>query len=231
MMDMPERRDETAGQIDWAEIHRKMNALKTTLESRWSPDADETRRILSERARVLARPVQAAESPADELVYLQFTMADEAYGIETAFITDVSAIAPPTPVPGTPAFVAGLITLRGQILSVIDLAAFFGVAASTARRWNKVIVLSDGDMTVGILAQEIAGVRRLARETLQTAAPGLMDSQKDYVAGIAQAKRVVILDAAMLLASRDILVDDDTVPPGASALEGVAMSKKRGTSS
>lgn len=85
---------------------------------------DDKKRILKERARLLAQEPEKKEA-GDTIEILEFSLAHERYGIETSFIREVYPLKEYTPLPCTPAFVFGLINVRGQVLSIIDMRKFF----------------------------------------------------------------------------------------------------------
>ena len=112
------------------------------------------------------------------------------------------------PVPCTPPFVLGIINLRGEIRTVIDLKKFFDLAAVGITERNKIILIEQGGMQLGILADAIRGVRHIPLADLQPALPTLTDIRDDYLRGITS-ERLVVLDAAKILSDPRILVDDN----------------------
>ncbi len=85
--------------------------------------------MLDERARALARVPPAAPKASEVLEIATFALANEHYGVETRFVREVVRMADFTPLPGAPSFLVGVLNLRGEILALIDLRTFFGVAA------------------------------------------------------------------------------------------------------
>jgi len=75
---------------------------------------EEVRRILWERARALARPLEEAPVPTEVLELLVFSLAEGQYGIETAHVQKVFPLRDLTPVPCTPSFVLGVANYRGR---------------------------------------------------------------------------------------------------------------------
>ena len=63
-----------------------------------------------------------------------------------------------TPVPGTPDYISGICAIRGEIISLVDLRALFSISGKGLTDLNRVIVLTDGTMTFGILADYITGI-------------------------------------------------------------------------
>ncbi|MCK9607487.1 MAG: chemotaxis protein CheW [Methylomonas sp.] len=163
--------------------------------------------ILKARAHELAQE-SAAEALTERIEVVTFTLAYETYAIETVHVREVYPLKDLTPLPCTPAFVAGIVNVRGQIVSVIDIKQFFDLPANGLTDLNKVIILSDGDLVFGILADTIVDVRHIPLQTIQPSLPTLTGIREDYLKGVTK-ERLVILDAAKLLADARIVVHED----------------------
>jgi purine-binding chemotaxis protein CheW len=110
-----------------------------------------------------------------------------------------------TPLPCTPPFVLGIVNLRGQLLSVIDLKPLFALPARKLTDRQTVIVLQAAPMAVGLLADAILGVRSIALEGLQPSLPTLTGRRAAYLKGVTH-EPLVLLDAAKLLADPTLRV-------------------------
>ncbi len=63
-------------------------------------------------------------------------------------------------IPGAKPWMRGIANIRGNILPIIDLQAFFGGPATVATRRSRVLVFNQGDGLVGLLVGEMVGMRR-----------------------------------------------------------------------
>ena len=99
----------------------------------------------------------------------------------------------------------GIVNLRGEILSVIDIKKFFELPEQGLTDLNKIIVLQSEDMLFGILADAIAGVRRIPVAGMQPSLPTLTGIREDYLQGVTP-ERLVVLDAEKLLTDENIVV-------------------------
>jgi len=179
-------------------------------ESSTAPEAGAERKTLEERARELAREPEARREERDSLRVLEFDLAYERYAIELSHIRIVHPLQDITPIPCTPRFVRGMVNLRGQILTVIDLKAFFGLPEKGLSDLNKVIVVHVGGMECGILADAIGEVQSIALDTIQPSIPTLAGIQEAYVRGITPGG-LVVLDVARILCDKAIVVDDEVL--------------------
>lgn len=194
--------------IDWQEIHRRMAASAAALEAIARPDRAAARRILRQRAALLARPPVAQQEAAETIEFLEFSLASERYGFETCQIREVAPLVTLTAVPCVPPFVLGITNLRGHAVALIDLKKFFELPEQGLSNRNRIIVLGNDGVTLGILADAIVGVRACARAGLTPSLPTLSGIREDYLKGIGPG-RVVILDAARVLADERIVVHEE----------------------
>jgi purine-binding chemotaxis protein CheW len=192
--------------IDWCVIRQRLDAARTATEHAWLPDAQATARILKARAQALARePGEARDADALEIV--EFMLAHERYGVETCFVRDIHPLTNLTPLPCTPAFVLGIVNLRGEIVSVIDLKKFFDLPEKGITDLNKVVVLQSATMRFGVLADAVLGVRRVPVAEIQPSLPTLTGVREEYLKGVTSA-RTIVLDAEKLLADAKIVVQE-----------------------
>lgn len=189
--------------IDWRQIHRRLEVAGQLLDEGFEPSPARRRAILEARARALA-----AEPPAGSgacFQALEFVLASEDYALETRWIREVFPLRDFTPLPGTPDFVLGIIHLRGRIVSVLDVRKFFELSAQGLSNLNNVILLGDGEMEFGVLADAIVGVRDIPEADMQAPLPTLSGIRADYLKGITR-QRQVVLDGGKLLADPGIVV-------------------------
>lgn len=204
----PASRKKKPAAVDWREVERRMEAARAAIERVWVPSPEETQRILKARAQVLAREPEPAEAADEHIEVVEFLLAHERYALESRYVREVYPLENLTPLPCTPAFVLGIVNLRGEILSVIDLKKFFELPEQGLTDLNKVIVLQSGNMLFGVLADAILGVRSIARTKIQSSLPTLTGIRADYLTGVTK-ERVAILDAAKLLSDRKLVVQEE----------------------
>ena len=192
--------------IDWRAVHERLDAARAATERAWLPDAKATARILKARAQALAREPEEARD-ADALEIVEFMLAHESYGVETSFVRDIHPLTNLTPLPCTPAFVLGIVNLRGEIVSVIDIKKFFDLPEKGLTDLDKVVVLQSATMCFGVLADAVLGVRRVPVAEIQPSLPTLTGIREQYLKGVTS-ERTIILDAEKLLADGKIVVQE-----------------------
>jgi purine-binding chemotaxis protein CheW len=193
----------SGARIDWQEIHRRLESARVALERKTAPTGDEKKKVLKARAKILAIEPETDKWDADRIEVVEFLLAYENYAVESSFVREVYPLKYLAPLPGTPPFVAGIINVRGQIVSVIDLKKFFGLPDKGLTDLNKVIILRDGKTEFGILADDMLNVGHVQPGELQSSLPTLTGVRADYLKGVT-AGRLVVLDAAKLLSDPKI---------------------------
>ena len=159
--------------------------------------------VLRQRARLLSREPEAETTAASTAVV--FRLAREVFGLESTFVREIHPLKQITPLPGVPPFVAGLINLRGEVLSVLDLKVFFDLPDQGLGDLNRVIVLYNGAMEFGILADELLGLQPVVLETLGPAPPNLPNIAARYLHGVTETRQI-ILNAKAILEDPDLIV-------------------------
>ena len=191
--------------MDWDSLRRRLATASMVVSS--EPTQEEKQGILRKRAQTLARqPLQ--EETGGVLDVLEFLLTYETYAIEMRWVAETYPLKELTPLPGTPTFVAGIINVRGRILSVIDIRRFFDLPEKGLTDLNKVIIVHNGKMEFGILADEILGTRSIPLSEVQPPFPTLTGIREEYLKGVTR-KRTAILDGAKLLTDRNLIVHEE----------------------
>jgi purine-binding chemotaxis protein CheW len=194
--------------FDWAQLHRRLDASHAALQQRLTPSAEERQKILHARAQMLAGSGKAeALSPHLLLEVVEFVLGPEHYGIASSDIREILPLSEFTPLPCTPAFVLGLVNVRGQILSIINIKKLLDLPEKGLTDLNKVIIVHSNRMELGILADGILGVRSIALEELHPALPTLTGIREEYLKGITK-DPLVVLNVERILADDKILVEE-----------------------
>ncbi len=200
--------------VDWKEIYKRLETTGRALERGWEPSPEEKKRILKTRAKELAGE-KTEEDTGGSLDVIEFFLAQERYGIESAYVREVFSLKDITPIPGLPPFVAGIVNVRGRILSVIDIKKFFDLPEKGLGDLNKVIILDSGHamssadwMEFGILADAILGTRSIAASELQAAPITFTGVREEYLKGII-GDRTVVLDGEKLLSDERLIVREE----------------------
>lgn len=154
--------------------------------------------VLEERARRLARPLQG-DGGADTLELVVLTLGRERYGVDARRALEVHPLTAIAPVPGTPAFWAGVVNVRGTLYPVLDLRQYLGLPEVEAReRVQNVVLVSGPGLIIGLLVDHAPGVLRVVASTIAPPIGGMSESVRRVVQGVTE-DTLAILDVDALL--------------------------------
>ena len=168
----------------------------------------EIRTRLKNRAIAMAQEPEQKRETSTITEIIEFILAGESYGIESAFVREVYPLKDFTPLPGVPSYIFGIINVRGQILPVVDLKKFFNLPEKGLGELNKVIILRDEQMEFGILADAVNGTQVIALEDMLPVPPTVTGIGEEYLKGVTK-ERLIILNAEKLLSDKNIVVNDE----------------------
>lgn len=108
--------------------------------------------------------------------FVIFRISDEWYALEIMKVKGITKVEKITHVPFAPEHIAGIVNVRGNILSVTDLRIIFGLAPEELTEESRLIVIESGLLETGLLVSEVAGVEDVAVSKID---PVLMSLPKD----------------------------------------------------
>jgi purine-binding chemotaxis protein CheW len=168
---------------------------------------DRERALLKDRAKALAKVPALAPAEGDFITVLIFSLGAETYAVENRHIREVLPVSRVTRVPGVPAFVRGIINVRGRTVSLLDVRLILGLPESALGPTSCLIILQSAGMEFGLLADSIAGLAAIPITVVQPSLPTLTNARADFLLGVT-ADGLVILDAGKLLADTRLVVDE-----------------------
>lgn len=164
--------------------------------------------ILAARARSLAIPVDDDNIEEDVIEVLEFLLSGERYAIAMKYVREVALLREITVLPGTPTFILGIISLRGSIISIVDLRQILGLPSKGLTDYNRIIVLQGEKMTFGILADSIVMAHPIKKPSINRAPPTISGTGATYLAGVLPGP-LMIIDGKAMLADPEMVVGDD----------------------
>lgn len=167
----------------------------------------EEQKILHERAKLLAVSDSNRDISDEQIAIVGFTLHPEKYAFEVVNVSEVLTMNELTPIPGTPAFIMGVVNLRGHIISVVNLKSFLGLTEGGLTQLNKIIVISDGKMIFGVLADEITGFSNFPSDKLLEPPVNLPGLLAEFVKGTLS-DGTILLNASRMLTSKQLIIQD-----------------------
>lgn len=174
------------------------------------PDAaPEERAVFEERARGLAQPSESADESA-LLSLAVVRLRDEYFGIELQSIREFADIRGMTPVPCCPEHIVGQMNLRGDLITLVDVAAALGLRPSVPSADRKVLVVNDAELRAGVLVDEILDVLYVRDADAASAYSQARSPGCEYLRGTSLygARIVSLLDLPALLMQGSLNVNE-----------------------
>jgi len=150
--------------------------------------------------------------------HVVFTSAGSAYAVLETSVTEAGRIPKITRVPRVPEWVRGVTSLRGEVLSVLDLRVFLGLEPTSLHTGRLLVVRltprEDDELSLGLLVDSVDQIASVPRDDLRPPASPLEGALAPFVTGVARLgeRLVAALDLDALLGSADIRQFDDRKP-------------------
>ena len=142
---------------------------------------------------------------ADTQQYLTFTLGQEEYGVPILTVQEIKGYVPATPIPHTPAYIKGVMDLRGVIMPVIDLRVKFGMRTEEYDQFTVIIVVKVKNKMLGLVVDAVSDVLSVKNGEVQAAPEfgGQVDTR--FIHGLAKTgeKLVVLLDLDRVLSEEE----------------------------
>lgn len=155
--------------------------------------------------------------------YLTFALGREEYGLEILRVREIIGYIDVTAVPRTPEHVKGVINLRGQVFSVIDLRARFGMEPAARTEQTCIIVVdvqrNGRRLNTGVIVDRVSEVLDVAPDRIEDAPSFGASVQVDFIVGIAKVGESVkvLLDADKVLGADEEALSPEPGEPEAAA--------------
>lgn len=165
-------------------------------------DKSEKGRLPPQPARLEPRASRTPAPVVETLEVLGFVLGNEDYALPLTAVREILKVPPITEVPRAPSDVLGILSLRGTVVTLVDLRRRIGLPEGPFDRKTRVLVVQRAEEPIGLLVDAVTEVVRLKRDEIEDrpAVPGTRHSE--YLAGVARpgAALYVLLNLSALLA-------------------------------
>jgi len=144
---------------------------------------------------------------ANEMIYqlVSFVVEKEEFGVDILKVQEIIRTVEITRVPKSPAFVEGVINLRGKIVPVIDLRKRFGIEKKAHDNETRIIVVELPDKVVGFLVDKVKEVIRVEKSVIEPPPELTTNINANYITGVAklQDRLLILLDLDKVLSNEE----------------------------
>lgn len=197
----------TRRNVDWQQVHQRIESTKVMAETQLDTEA-----ILQQRANALSLPIAVSQPDTtnNTVVTLKYSSCQLALNVE--YVREIIELEEVTPVPGVPAFIAGVVNWRGKILTLVNLENFLGFkAASGAIESSEklsVVLVESHDFEFGLLCNGFPAIGRSSEGQFGPIDWDILDNHPDCLSGVSK-EGVLMLNLAALTTDPAFLVNQE----------------------
>jgi len=147
------------------------------------------------------RPIEIAT---DTLQAVVFVLDQNEFGIDITQVREIDKLMKITRVPRVPAYVEGIVNLRGQLVPVVNLRTRLGMPAAIPSKAARIIVAEIGARSIGMIVDEVREVVRIPRDQIDASEGVLKGLAIEYIGAVAKIENrlIVLLDLEDVLGAR-----------------------------
>ena len=138
--------------------------------------------------------------------YLAFTLGQEEYGIDILKVQEIRGYEAVTRIANAPAFVKGVINLRGIIIPVVDMRIKFNLGKAEYNQFTVVIILNINGRVMGMVVDSVSDVTTLSPEQVKPAPEMGTAFNADYLVGLGtiDERMLILIDIDKLMSSSEM---------------------------
>ncbi len=162
---------------------------------------------MSEEATITKTPSAAIAAASDELLQLvSFKIGPEEFGVDITKVQEINRMVDITKVPQAPAFVEGVINLRGKVIPIIDLRKRLGVAHQENDKNTRIVVVDIDSHVMGMIVDSVSEVLRIPVSTIEPPPDIATGANAEYIQGVAKME-----DRLLIFLDLSRVIDLDTI--------------------
>ena len=137
--------------------------------------------------------------------YLTFDIDNEAYGIAIAIIKEIIKVCDITKVPLTPSYVKGIINLRGDIITIVDIRTRFQKEEKPYDDLTCIVVIEFGKLLLGLIVDNVREVKYIKESDVKNPPSAKLSYTNQYIKNIGKVddEVILLLDLDKLLAQEE----------------------------
>ncbi len=148
---------------------------------------------------------QVADGNDEVLQWVTFRLEEETYGINVMQVQEVLRYTEIAPVPGAPDYVLGIINLRGNVVTVIDTRARFGLLPGEVSDNSRIVIIEAEKQVIGILVDSVAEVVYLKTSEIDSAPNVGTDESAKFIQGVSNrdGELLILVDLNKLMTDEE----------------------------
>jgi purine-binding chemotaxis protein CheW len=145
----------------------------------------------------------ATDSQAGDIQFVIFRLGNEDYGIDISQVREIIRVGGFTRLPGAPGYMEGIINLRGQITTVINLRDRLGMERDEVSGSSRIIILNAENASTGLLVDYVSEVKSIQRNAIEEVRNTLVNAaDSTFITGVAKTTDglLILIDPRRLIA-------------------------------
>ena len=145
--------------------------------------------------------------------FLAFKLGAEEYGIDILRVQEIRSYEEPTRIANAPAFIKGVVNLRGVIVPIVDMRLKFNLEQVNYDNFTVVIVLNIGNRVVGMVVDAVSDVITLTPEQLRPVPEFNSTIASDHLLaiGAVEQRMLILVDIEKLMSSSEMGLIETTL--------------------
>ena len=151
-------------------------------------------------------PAQHAATAAAAQEYLTFTLGAEEYGVDILKVQEIRGYEKPTAIANAPAFIKGVVNLRGTIVPIVDMRIKFDLGEAKYDQFTVVIILNVAGRVVGMVVDGVSDVITLSAEQMRPAPDFSSSFDTQYITGLGTVdeRMLILIDIEKLMSGAEM---------------------------
>ena len=161
----------------------------------------------------MERAAPAAHAAAQVREYLTFTLGREEYGVDILKVQEIRGYEKPTAIANAPAFIKGVVNLRGTIVPIVDLRIKFNLGEAQYDQFTVVIILNVAGRVVGMVVDGVSDVVSLTADQMRPAPDFASSFDTQYITGLGtvEERMLILVDIEKLMSADDMALMESAV--------------------
>ncbi|HAL56785.1 MAG TPA: chemotaxis protein CheW [Bacteroidetes bacterium] len=147
-----------------------------------------------------------SRTQSDEVLQLvSFTIGQEEFGVDILKVQEINRMVDITRVPNAPAFVSGVINLRGKVIPIVDLRQRFGLSRKDNDKNTRIIVVELSARVIGFVVDAVKEVLRIPRSVTEPPPPMVAGIGSEYITAVGKLedRLLILLDLERVLSGEE----------------------------
>lgn len=162
--------------------------------------------MLNQTIQQAAGSVMRATATEAAQEYLTFTLGKEEYGVDILKVQEIRGYEKPTSIANAPAFIKGVVNLRGTIVPIVDMRIKFNLGEVEYNQFTVVIILSVAGRVVGMVVDGVSDVIALTAEQMRPAPDFSSSFDTQYITGLGTVdeRMLILVDIEKLMTGEEM---------------------------